>query len=258
MKPFEGKVVIVTGASAGIGEAAAVQFAAQGAKVVVAARRAEKGEQVVRRLEAAGGEAVFIQADVTKRGDVEALVDRTMARFGRLDCAVNNAGIAGPVMTPVADIEEEDWDALMNTNLKAVWMCMKYEIRAMLRQPPPCGGAIVNVSSIYGLKPSDLGHAPYCASKFALIGLSKTAAIDYGQQGLRVNVVAPGFTRSEMVDPDAAPDLFQAVAAKYSAMNRLGHASETAEAITWLCSDAARFVNGAVLPVDGGDTTRLY
>jgi A-factor type gamma-butyrolactone 1'-reductase (1S-forming) len=257
MRRFEGRVVIVTGASSGIGEAAATQFGAQGAKVVVAARRVDKGEQVVRRIEEAGGEAVFMQTDVTRRAEVEALVERTVARYGRLDCAVNNAGISGPVLTPVADIEEEGWDTLMNTNLKAVWMCMKYEIRAMLQQPPPVRASIVNISSIYGFKASDLGHAPYCASKFALIGLSKSAAIDYAQQGIRVNVVAPGFTHSEMVD-SAPVELLQTVALKYSAMNRLGEADETAEAITWLCSDAARFVNGAVLPVDGGDTARLY
>jgi len=136
-------------------------------------------------------------------------------------------------------------------------MCMKYEILAMLKQGK---GAIVNISSIYGFKPSDIGHAPYCASKFALIGLSKTAAIDYAQQGIRVNVVAPGATHSEMGDPDveSAPEVINAVVSRYSALNRLGYAAETAEAITWLCSDAARFVNGTVLPVDGGDTSRLY
>jgi NAD(P)-dependent dehydrogenase (short-subunit alcohol dehydrogenase family) len=160
-------------------------------------------------------------------------------------------------MVPLAEIDEEAWDELMNTNLKAVWMCMKYEILAMLKQSK---GAIVNISSIYGFKPSDVGHAPYCTSKFGLIGLSKTAAIDYAQQGIRVNVVSPGFMHSEMVDPyvASAPELMNRLVSRYSALNRLGHAAEAAEAITWLCSDAARFVNGAVLPVDGGDTSRLY
>jgi NAD(P)-dependent dehydrogenase (short-subunit alcohol dehydrogenase family) len=257
MKTFAGKVVIVTGASSGLGAAAALQFAHEGAKVVVAARREAPSQQVVQQIAALGGEGVFIKTDVTKRTDIEALVQGTVATFGRLDYAVNNAGITGPVMVPVAEIEEADWDALMNTNVKAVWMCMKYEIRAMLHQGK---GAIVNISSIYGLKPSDIGHAPYCASKFALIGLSKTAAIDYAQQGIRVNVVAPGFTHSEMVDPyvESAPEVVNALVRRYSALNRLGDAAEVAEAITWLCSDAARFVNGAVLSVDGGDTSRLY
>jgi NAD(P)-dependent dehydrogenase (short-subunit alcohol dehydrogenase family) len=257
MNSFEGKVVIVTGASSGLGEAAALKFAREGANVVVAARREDKGQMVVQQIKALGGDGVFIQTDVTKRADIEALVAGTVATFGQLDCAVNNAGITGPVMVPLAEIEEEAWDEVMNTNLKAVWICMKYEILAMLRQGT---GAIVNISSIYGFKPSDVGHAPYCASKFGLIGLSKTAAIDYAQQGIRVNVVSPGFTHSEMVDPyvAAAPELMKAVVSRYSAQNRLGHAEECAEAIAWLCSDAARFVNGAVLPVDGGDTSRLY
>ena len=155
------------------------------------------------------------------------------------------------------EIEEADWDAVMNTNLKAVWMGMKYQIPAMLKHG---AGAIVNISSIYGFKPSDVGHAPYSTTKFAFIGLSKTAAIDYGQQGIRVNVVSPGFTHSEMVDPyvEQEPDLVKTLVSRYSAMNRLGQAEETAEAIVWLCSDAAGFVNGAVLPVDGGDTSRVY
>ena len=257
MKTFAGKVVIVTGGSSGLGAAAALQFAREGASVVIAARRSDKSQEVVRQIEAAGGAGFFIQTDVAKRTDIEALVAGTVAKFGRLDCAVNNAGISGPAMVPVAEIEEENWDAAMNINLKAVWMCMKYEIPAMLKHGR---GAIVNVSSIYGFKPSDVGHAPYCASKFAVIGLSKTAAIDYALQGIRVNVVSPGFTHSEMVDPgvEALPELFKAVVQRYSAQNRVGDAEEVAEAITWLCSDAARFVNGAVRAVDGGDTTRLY
>lgn len=256
-RSFEGKVAIVTGASSGLGEAAAVQFAREGAKVVIAARRQDRGELVVSRVAAIGGEAIFIATDVTRRADVEAMVEKTLERFGRLDCAVNNAGVGGSAMVPVADIEEETWDAVMNTNLKAVWMCMKYEIPAMLRSG---AGAIVNISSIYGFKGSDLGHAPYAASKFGVIGLTKSAAIDYGQRGIRINAVAPGFTHSEMVDPyvEAAPEFMNTIIHRHSAMNRLGHAEETAEAIVWLCSDAARFVNGAVLPVDGGSTAKLY
>lgn len=257
MKTFEGKVVIVTGGSSGIGAAAALQFAREGANVVVAARRKEQSESVVRQIGALGAEGLFVQTDVSRRGDIEAMVEATLARFGRLDCAVNNAGVTGPVFTPAADVEEDAWDQLMNVNLKGAWMCMKYEIPAMLRHGK---GAIVNVSSVYGFKPSDAGHAPYAASKFGLIGLSKSAAIDYAQQGIRINVVSPGFTHSEMVDPvvEAMPDLMNAFISRYSAQKRLGDAEEVAEAIVWLCSDAARFVNGAVLPVDGGDTSRMY
>lgn len=254
---FDGKVVIVTGASSGLGEAAALKMAREGARVVVAARREEKGQAVVRKIEGLGSEALFVKTDVSIRSDVEAMVDATLTRFGKVDCAVNNAGIVGPVFTPVADIEESAWDECMNTNLRGVWLCMKFEIKAMLRQG---AGSIVNISSVYGFKPSDVGHAVYCASKFGLIGLSKTAAIDYAQQGIRVNVVSPGFTHSEMVDPvvDEAPELINTVLSKYSAMKRLGNAEETAEAIAWLCSDASSFVNGAVLPVDGGDTAKVY
>jgi len=257
MSDFQGKVVIVTGASSGLGEAAALRFARGGAKVVVAARREDKGQAVARKIDALGGEGLFIKTDVTRQEEVEALVSGTVARFGRLDYAVNNAGISGPVMTPLAEITEEDWDSLMNTNLKAVWMCMKYEILAMLEKG---GGAIVNVSSIYGFKGSDLGHAPYTTSKFGVVALSKSAAIDYGQRGIRVNAVSPGFSHSEMVDPyaDSAPEHMKVILGRHSGMNRLGHAHEIAEAIAWLCSDASSFVNGVVLPVDGGESGRLY
>jgi NAD(P)-dependent dehydrogenase (short-subunit alcohol dehydrogenase family) len=253
---FEGKVAIVTGASAGLGAATALQFAREGARVVVAARREDAGEAVVRQIEALGGEGLFVRTDVTRTPDIEALVARTLDRFGRLDCAVNNAGISGPVNVPVADIDEDRWDAVMAINLRAVWLCMKHEIRAML---PQGTGSIVNVSSIFGYKPSTIGHAAYCASKHAVIGLTKTAAIDYGQAGLRCNAIAPGFTLSEMVDPvKKGVARYATLANRYSAMNRLGNAEETAHAITWLCSDAASFVNGAVLSADGGDAAKLY
>lgn len=257
IKSFEGKVAIITGGSSGIGAATALQLARQGARVVIAARRPDKSMAIVRQIEELGSEGLFIQTDVGKRADIEALVSGTLAHFGRLDCAVNNAGISGPIATPIAEIEEADWDAVMSINLKAVWQCMKYEIPAMLKNGH---GSIVNVSSIYGYKPSDVGHAPYCTSKFGVIGLSKTAAIDYGQQGIRVNAICPGFTHSEMLDPsvEAVPELIKALVGRYSATNRLGNAEETAEAITWLLSDSAKFVNGVALAVDGGDTTRLY
>lgn len=257
MKTFEGKVVIVTGASSGIGEAAALKFAQEGATVVVAARREDRGRAVVERIEGLGAKGLFVQTDVAIGAQVERLVEKTLETFGRLDCAVNNAGISGPVSTPIADIEEDEWDAVMNTNLRAVWLCMKHEIRAMLKTGK---GAIVNVSSVYGYRPSDMGHAPYCTSKYGVIGLSKTAAVDYASAGIRVNVVAPGYTRSEIVDPylEAAPRLMKILLSRYSSMNRVAESSETAEAIAWLCSDAASFVNGMVMPVDGGEVGKLY
>jgi len=257
MDTFKGKVALVTGGSSGLGAATALHFASEGAKVVIAARRSEQSESVLRQIEALGSEGLYVQTDVSRSADVQVMVDAALTRFGRIDCAVNNAGVTGPVRTPVASVEEEQWDSLMNVNLKGVWLCMKYEIQAMLNHG---SGTIVNVASIYGYKPSDIGHAPYSASKFGVIGLTKSAAVDYAQSGLRVNAVAPGFTRSEMVNPEApgAAEVYKALTARYSAMNRLGEAEETAKAICWLCSDAASFVNGAVLAVDGGDTSRIY
>ncbi len=257
MTNLKNKVALITGGSSGLGAAAARQFAREGAKVMIAARRKHKGETVVQSIEAMGGEAAFIQTDVARTDDVKAMVEATVSRFGRLDCAVNNAGIGGPIATPVADISEEAWDEVIGINLRAVWLCMKYQLPVMLAQGK---GTIVNISSIYGYKPSDVGHAAYSTSKFGLIGLSKTAAVDYGRTGVRINVVAPGFTRSEMIDPEVEETaaLFSALATKYSASGRLGEPEETAHAITWLSSDAAKFVNGVVLSVDGGSTSRLY
>jgi A-factor type gamma-butyrolactone 1'-reductase (1S-forming) len=257
MTSLAGKVALVTGASAGLGEAAAWRFAQEGAKVVVVARRGDQGARVVQRIVAAGGEALFVQADVSRAGDAERMVAATLNRFGRLDCAVNNAGIAGPRFTPIADVTEAQWDEVMGINLKGVWLCMKHEIPALLAAG---GGAIVNVASIYGLKPSDIGHASYATSKFGVVGLTQSAASDYGQMGLRINAIAPGFTRSEMVDPDrpGAAERYRALTARHCGMNRLGRADEPAAAIAWLCSEAASYVNGAVLSVDGGGATRMY
>ncbi|UHD16727.1 glucose 1-dehydrogenase [Thiocapsa bogorovii] len=257
MRTFEGKVALVTGGSSGIGAATAIALARGGAKVVLAADRPEGSDAVLNAIAAFGGEAIFVRSDVALDNEVEAMVEATIERFGRLDCAVNGAGITGDVKIPTAEIERANWDRVIGINLTGVWLCMKHQIPVMLAQG---AGAIVNVSSIYGLKPSDAGHAAYCASKFGVIGLSKTAAVDYGQRGLRINVVAPGFTVSGIVDPNAegATEKYRTMTAKYSAMNRLGDPRETAAAIAWLCSDAASFVNGAVLTVDGGDTTPVY
>ncbi len=254
---FTGKVVLVTGASSGLGEATALEFARQGASVVLAARRVERCRALAARIVDAGGQALHVPVDVSRAADAEAMVRATLDRFGRLDCAVNNAGIAGPMRTPVADVDEAQWDAVMGVNLKGVWLCMKHEIPAMLASG---GGAIVNVASIYGLKPSDVGHAPYAASKHGVIGLTRSAATDYGRQQLRINAVAPGFTRSEMVDLErpGAEEHYGRMVARHCAMQRLGEAEEAARAIVWLCSPAASYVNGAVLSVDGGSATRMY
>ena len=257
MNSLENKIALVTGATSGLGEATALLYAQNGAKVVVSGRREERGQSVVDKITNAGGAAIFVKTDVKRREDIEGLVKACVDHFGGLDCAVNNAGITGPTLTALADIEEDDWDELIDVNLKAVWMCMKYQIPAMLESG---GGSIVNVSSIYGYKPGDLGNAPYVTSKHGVIALSKTAAIDYGQQGIRVNAISPGFTHSEMVDPylDAEPELMKTVISNHSAQNRVGESEEVAEAIVWLTSGAASFVNGAVLTTDGGPTAKLY
>jgi len=257
MKKFAGKVALITGGSSGLGEATALKFAEEGAKVVIAARRAEQSAQVVKRIAALGGEAHFVRADMSCAPDIESMVKEAVGRFGKLDCAVNNAGISGPRLVPLADVSEAQWDEVMNVNLKGVWLCMKHQIPAMLANG---GGSIVNISSIYGSKPSDMGHGPYVTSKHAVNGLTVSAAVDYAQQGIRINAVAPGFTRSEMVNPDRAPsaaERYKLLVARHSSMNRLGKAEEVANAIVWLCSDEASFVNGAVFTVDGGGAGRL-
>lgn len=257
MSGFKGKVILVTGATSGLGATAAITLAAQGAKVAITGRREAQGQAVLGQIEAAGGEGLFIKADVNVRADVEAMVAKTVDRFGRLDGAVNNAGIAGTPFTPVAEISDDNWLATINTNLNAVFMSMKFEIPAMLAGG---GGGIVNISSMYGLIGSDIGHAAYCASKFGVVGLTKSAAIDYGQQGIRANALCPGYCHSEMVDPYVAaePKLFERLTDRHSAMNRLGEAQEVADAIAWLLSDQSSFVNGAAIPIEGGETTRLY
>ena len=257
MSDFEGKVILITGATSGLGATAAVSLASKGAKVAITGRREEQGQAVLDRIVAAGGEGLFIRADVTVRADVQAMVAKTVERFGRLDGAVNNAGITGPVFTPVADVTEEDWLATMATNLTGVFMSMKFEIPALLTSG---GGSIVNIASMAGLEGSDISTGPYTAAKHGVIGLTKTAAIDYGDKGIRVNALCPGFCHSEMVDPYVAaePALFEKIIARHSAMNRLGESHEVADAIEWLLSSRSSFINGAAIPLDGGETTRLY
>jgi len=254
---FAGKVALVTGGSSGLGEATALKFASCGAKVVIAARRAGESSRVVQQITALGGEAHFVPTDVSQAADCERMVRSALEKFGRLDCAVNNAGIVGPKFTLIADVAEEEWDKVMGVNLRGAWLCMKHEIPAMLANG---GGAIVNVASIYGLKPGDIGHAPYTTSKHALVGLTKSAAADYGQMNLRINAVAPGFTHSEMVDVNrpGAAEIYRKLSERHSGMKRLGEASEVANAIAWLCSGEASFINGAVMPIDGGAAGRLW
>ncbi|MBL8171590.1 MAG: glucose 1-dehydrogenase [Acidobacteria bacterium] len=248
---FQDKVVIVTGASSGIGKVAARAFAREGACVVLAARRQEEGNQIAAEIKAAGGEAVFIQTDVARTQDVIKLVETTVATYGRLDCAFNNAGIGGDAMTLTADHSEENWDNVMSVNLKGVWLCMKYQIPEMLKHG---GGSIVNNSSIYGLGASTVGHVPYAVSKHGVIGLTKTAAFEYAKQGIRVNAICPGFTHTELVDAaiEAIPALFEKLLTNDIPMGRIAEAEEIVNAVLWLCSEEASFVTGQALAPDGG------
>lgn len=257
MKRMQDKVIIVTGASSGLGAATAKQLGAEGAKVVLAARRRDKGEAVLREIKDAGGEGLFVQADVNNTDDVKAMVAAAVKRYGGLDGAFNNAGVTGPVLEALADIDETAWDKTLATNLRAVFVCMKHQIPALLARG---GGSIVNMASMYGLRAGDIGNAPYCASKFAVVGLSKTAATDYADRGIRVNAICPGYIHSEMVDPylEAEPDMMARAVHRYSAMNRVGESAEIAEAVTWLLSSQASFVSGAAMQVSGGDGAKLY
>jgi len=257
MADFTGKVVLITRATSGLGATAAISLASWGAKVAITGRREEQGQKVLGQIEAAGGEGMFIKTDVTVRAEVEAMVARTVDRFGRLDGAVNNARITPGPFTPAAEIPDEHWFSTIDTNLHAVFMGMKFEIPAILASG---GGSIVNISSMYGLIGGDIGNAAYVTSKWGVIGLTKTAAIDYGQAGLRINAVCPGYCHSEMVDPyvEAMPDLFETIIDRHSAMKRLGESQEVADVISWLLSDQSSFISGAAIPVQGGDVTRLY
>lgn len=246
---FRDKTVIVTGGSAGIGKASALEFAKESANVVIAARNVERGEETAESVEKAGGNALFVQTDVSKASDVEKMVNAAIQKFGNIDCAVNNAGIEGPITSLVADVEEEDWNRIIDINLKGVWLCLKYEIRQMLNSG---GGSIVNMSSIGGMMGSR-NMPVYSASKHGVIGLTKSAAAGYATDAIRVNAVCPGLIRTPMGervignDPEREERLIG-----LHPMSRLGKPIEVAEAVIWLCSDKSSFVTGCVFPVDGG------
>ena len=246
---FTGKVVLVTGGNSGIGRHAALLFAKKGAKTVIAARRIQEGKETVRLIKEAGGDAIFVQTDVSKAVEVEELIRKTVETYGQLDCAFNNAGVTDVRATPsVVDYGEEEWDRIININLKGVWLCMKYEIPVIIKQDR---GSIVNMSSIYGLKGENTGGA-YSASKHAVIGLTKSAALQYAKHGIRVNAICPAFIDTPFVDfitnnPDALEDFIA-----LHPIGRLGTPDEIAEAVVWLCSDAASFVTGHSLAADGG------
>jgi NAD(P)-dependent dehydrogenase (short-subunit alcohol dehydrogenase family) len=250
---LQGKTALVTGASSGIGRAAALVFAREGAKVLVADVTEEQGLETVKLVKDAGGEAVFARCDVARASEVEALITTAVKQFGRLDCAYNNAGISGKIAR-TADETEEGFDRIMAINLRGVWLCMKYEILQMLKQEK--GGAIVNTASAAGLVGSH-GMSAYGASKHGVVGLTKTAALEYARHNIRVNAVCPGVIDTPMVGGmvGSHPRLKE-ILVSTEPIARMGQPSEIAEAVTWLLSDYASFVTGCAMPVDGAMTAR--
>ncbi|HLT48601.1 MAG TPA: SDR family oxidoreductase [Rubricoccaceae bacterium] len=250
---LDGRVAVVTGAASGIGRACALDLARAGARVVVSdlERAAEGGDETVRLVREAGGEARFVACDVSDGADVLRLVEATVAAFGRLDALVSNAGVGG-ALAPAADYTEEEWDRVIGVNLRGVWLCMKHAIPVMLEQG---GGAIVNVASILG-HVGFAGAPAYVAAKHGVVGLTKAAAADYAQRGVRVNAVCPAFIVTPMIERAGLtedPEVRRAIEARHP-INRLGQPEEVAGLVTWLCTDAASFVTGASYLVDGGYT----
>jgi NAD(P)-dependent dehydrogenase (short-subunit alcohol dehydrogenase family) len=241
----EGKIAVVTGGGSGIGRAAAVAFAREGASVVVADVDVAGGEETAAMV---GEAATFVACDVTSADDVQALVRRCVELHGRLDCAFNNAGIAG-ALAPTNELSEEDFDRTIAVNLKGVWLCMKHEIAQMLAQGG--GGAIVNTSSGAGILGVPYTSA-YTASKHGVVGLTRSVALEVVKQGIRVNAVCPGMVRTPMV-ADVPPDLL-AVFEQTQPGGRIAEPEEVAEAAVWLCSDRASFVSGVPLPVDAASS----
>jgi len=247
-REFEGKVALVTGAASGIGRATALALSKEGATVVVSDINDEGGEETVQLVEEQGGEASFIRADVSNAAEVEALIGGTVAAFGRLDMGINNAGI-GSRWSRVADLSFADWDEVIGVNLNGVFYCMHYEIRQMLQQG---GGVIVNTSSIAGLR-GLANSAAYSASKHGVLGLTKSAALEYARSHIRINAVCPVFTRTPLfeemfkINPTYEERLLHNIP-----MRRYGTPEDIAGAIVWLCSDASAFVTGQALPLDGG------
>ncbi|MGB2627201.1 MAG: SDR family oxidoreductase [Candidatus Acidiferrum sp.] len=248
---LRGKVAIVTGGTSGIGRDTAILFAQSGAKVVLAGRREKEGKEVVEGILATGGEALFVKTDVAKNADVKRLVEKTVERFGRLDVAFNNAGVEGNWI-PISEQSEEDWDYTMDINVKGVWLCLKFEIQQMQKQGT--GGAIVNMSSVAGYIGA-AGAATYCASKHAVMGLTKSAALETARNGIRVNSICPGIIETPMGDRIFGAPQVTKWALTFYPLGRFGKPMEVAEAVLFLCSDSSSFMTGQSIVLDGGFLT---
>lgn len=246
---FDGKIALVTGGATGIGLGAAQAFARAGATVVIAARRADRGAQAVQSIRNAGGKALFIQTDVAQEEQVEALVGQIMERFGRLDCAFNNAGKLN--MKPLTDYTLTEWNDLIATNLTGIWLCMKYQIPAMLEHGH---GAIVNMASVSAVAGMSYTSA-YAATKGGIVSLTIAAAIEYARQGIRVNAISTGAVRTEMTDAIMTPEREAQATATYP-LGRIGKPQDIGDAVLFLCSDASSFITGQNLMVDGGFTAQ--
>ncbi|MGH8447152.1 MAG: SDR family NAD(P)-dependent oxidoreductase [Solimonas sp.] len=253
MNELKDKVAIITGAASGIGRASAIRFAEEGARLALADLDTAAGEALVAELQARGSEAFFLRTDVAQAAQCEALVAATVARWGRLDCAFNNAGISdGPIPPGTIDYPLELWDRLIAVNLSSVFYCLRYQVKAMLKTG---GGAIVNTASIAG----EIGLAGipgYVASKHGVVGLTKTIAVEYGAQNIRCNAVAPGFIETPMTKSVFEVQQFRDMAAVTVPSARIGKAEEIANVVTWACSERASYVNGTVIAADGGYLAR--
>jgi NAD(P)-dependent dehydrogenase (short-subunit alcohol dehydrogenase family) len=245
---LEGKVGLVTGGTSGIGRETALLFAKAGAKVVVAGRRELEGNETIELIRSAGGDGLFVKTDVSRASEVYTLIQKAVERFGRLDVAFNNAGIEG-VWAPIIRQSEEDWDRTIDINLKGVWLCLKYEIRQMLKQGG--SGAIVNMASITGLVGA-VGAAAYSASKHGVMGLTKTAALENAKSGIRINAVCPGFTETPMADRVFRVPAVHKYVLSCHPIGRFGRPTEIAEAVVWMCSDRSSFMTGQSIVLDGG------
>jgi NAD(P)-dependent dehydrogenase (short-subunit alcohol dehydrogenase family) len=248
MKTLENKIALVTGGTSGIGEATVKAFGAAGAKVVFSGRR-EQGEDIADLMRRSGIDCLFVRSDASIEQDVNALIQKTVEHYGRLDIAFNNAGFEG-LIKPLHEQTIEDFDSLMMINLRGVFLCLKYEIQQMLAQG---SGVIVNNSSILGLVGFP-GSSPYVTSKHGIIGLTRTAALDYASKNIRINAVSPGFIQTEIVDRLIQAGLTQEKIESITPMGRIGRPEEVASAIVFLCSDAASYITGQSLVIDGGYT----